>query len=90
MSDSLRSSLLPIQPPFLTPRFARRCRRRVNTYTGGVSASFSMMGVKPDGVSADVVGDGGRMLTKVFVKGKATAENAGEMFDIFRLVLTER
>ena len=49
-----------------------------------------MMGVKPDGVSADVVGDGGRMLTKVFVKGKATAENAGEMFDIFRLVLTER
>jgi len=63
--------------------------RRVNTYTGGVSASFSMMGVKPDGVAADVVGDGGRMLTKVFVKGKATAENTGEMLDIFRLVLTE-
>ena len=25
----------------------------------------------------------------MFVKGKATADNAGEMFDLFRLVLTE-
>ena len=36
-----------------------------------------------------MVSDGSKMVSKIFIKGKATAENAGEMFDIMRLVLTE-
>ena len=63
--------------------------RRINTYTGGVSASFLSTAVKEEGVSSDMVSDGSKMVSKIFIKGKATAENAGEMFDIMRLVLTE-
>jgi len=63
--------------------------RRINTYTGGVSASFLSTAVQEEGAEADLVTDGSKMVSKIFIKGKATAENAGEMFDLMRLVLTE-
>eukprot|EP00559_Dactyliosolen_fragilissimus_P000950 CAMPEP_0184855064 /NCGR_PEP_ID=MMETSP0580-20130426/395_1 /TAXON_ID=1118495 /ORGANISM="Dactyliosolen fragilissimus" /LENGTH=1109 /DNA_ID=CAMNT_0027349485 /DNA_START=174 /DNA_END=3503 /DNA_ORIENTATION=- len=63
--------------------------RRIGTHTGGIAASVSIRSVRPDGVAEGVVHNGSHLYSKLFIKGKATADKATEMFDIMKLILTD-
>eukprot|EP00978_Attheya_sp_CCMP212_P002284 scaffold4708_cov55-Attheya_sp.AAC.1 len=63
--------------------------RRIGTYTGGVSVSVMTTPVRPDGVDESVTTDGTKMITKLLVRGKATSANMDELFNIFKIVLTD-
>jgi len=63
--------------------------RRIGTYTGGVNVRMSTGGVVPDGQEDGIIGDGSKFQSKLYVKGKATADNADKLLEIFDLVLTE-
>lgn len=63
--------------------------RRIGTYTGGVSVSLALAGVNKEGEAENTVRDGSNMITKLFVRGKATADRTEELFSIFQLILTE-
>jgi Zn-dependent M16 (insulinase) family peptidase len=63
--------------------------RRIGTYTGGVSVSVMTTPVRPEGVDESVTTDGTKMITKLLVRGKATSANMDELFNIFKIVLTD-
>jgi len=63
--------------------------RKIGTHTGGVSVSLTTSSIRPTGSEARTVHDGEKLLTKLFIKGKATGDEAGELFSIFNLILTE-
>lgn len=63
--------------------------RRIGTYTGGLSVSFSSSTVNPEGGKEGVVKDGCNMSTKLMFTGKATSDKADELFSLFKLILTD-
>jgi len=63
--------------------------RRIGTYTGGVSVRMGTNGVMEEDVEDDLIGDGSKFSSKIFIKGKATADNTDKLLEIFNLVLTE-
>ena len=63
--------------------------RKIGTYTGGVSVSLTTSSIRPTGSEARTVHDGDKLLTKLFIKGKATSENADELFSIYNLILND-
>ena len=62
--------------------------RRIGTYTGGVSVRMSTSGVMEDDAD-DLVTEGTKLTSKLYVKGKATKDNADKLLEIFNLVLTD-
>eukprot|EP00568_Trieres_chinensis_P010251 CAMPEP_0183296302 /NCGR_PEP_ID=MMETSP0160_2-20130417/3918_1 /TAXON_ID=2839 ORGANISM="Odontella Sinensis, Strain Grunow 1884" /NCGR_SAMPLE_ID=MMETSP0160_2 /ASSEMBLY_ACC=CAM_ASM_000250 /LENGTH=1106 /DNA_ID=CAMNT_0025457905 /DNA_START=80 /DNA_END=3400 /DNA_ORIENTATION=+ len=63
--------------------------RRIGTHTGGVSASIFTTPVKGGDADMSAVSDGSKMITKLFIGGKATSDKADELFSLFKLVLTD-
>jgi len=63
--------------------------RRIGTYTGGLSVSLMLTPLRPEGTPQNSVIDGSHMLTKLFIRGKATADKADELLSLYQLVLTE-
>lgn len=63
--------------------------RRIGTYTGGLGVSLMLGPQRPDGVSQSSVIDGSHMLTKLFIRGKATADKTDELLSLYKLILTE-
>jgi Zn-dependent M16 (insulinase) family peptidase len=63
--------------------------QKIGTHTGGVSVSMTTSAIRPTGSEARTVYDGDRLLTKLFIKGKSTSDEAGELFSIFNLILNE-
>lgn len=63
--------------------------RQIGTHTGGISVNVLTTGVHPEGSDESKVISGGHMQTKLVVKGKATSEKTGTLFDLMRLVLTD-
>jgi len=63
--------------------------RKIGTHTGGVSVGLFSTPVNAKGADESVVSDGSHMITKIFIKGKATADKTDELFSIFNLVLTD-
>lgn len=59
------------------------------THTGGVSVSSMVTAVYPEGADESLSMAGENMQTKLIVQGKATPENIDELFDIFKLILTD-
>ena len=63
--------------------------QRIGTHTGGVGASLMQTTLSPDGVASGTIYQGNTMLTKLTIGGKATSDKTGELFSIFKLILTE-
>ena len=63
--------------------------RKIGTYTGGVSVSLSLTGLKKDGAPQNAVSDGSHLMTKLFIRGKATRDRTEDLFSIYKLILTE-
>ena len=63
--------------------------RMIGTHTGGISVSLLTSPVSPEGADESAVTDGTRMMTKLVLRGKATSEKTDELFDIYKLILTE-
>jgi len=63
--------------------------RRIGTYTGGLRVSTLNTAVHPEGSAQDAILEGNNLQTKLMVRGKATSDNIGELFDLMKLVLTE-
>ena len=87
-------SLLPVFTRLMTEGGAGEydpvaLSRRIGIHTGGVSISLLITPVKKDGLSESIVTDCSTMVSKLVIKGKATGENAEELFSIFSLILTE-
>lgn len=63
--------------------------RYIGTYTGGVNVVAMQQPVIPEGSDGSKVGAGDNMVTKLFLRGKATADNADKLFDIYNMLMTE-
>ena len=63
--------------------------RQIGTHTGGISVNILTTGVHPEGSDESKVISGNHMQTKLVVKGKATSEKTGTLFDLMKLVLTD-
>jgi len=63
--------------------------RKIGTYTGGVGVSMSLTGVQKDGEAEDIVTESGTMVSKIYIRGKATSDRSEDLFSIFKLILTE-
>jgi len=63
--------------------------RRIGTYTGGLSTTTLTTAVHPEGSSQNAIMDGNHLQSKLLVRGKATSDNVGELFDLMKTVLTE-
>jgi len=63
--------------------------RRIGMHTGGIDVSTLIRSVRPNRVPEGQVHDGTHMITKLSFKGKATAEKAGELFQIFQLLMID-
>ena len=59
------------------------------THTGGVSVRLMTTAVHPKGVDPHEVVNGENLQTKLLIQGKATSEKIGELFSIYKLVLTD-
>lgn len=87
-------SLLPLFTRLMTEAGAGEysdvaLSRRIGTYTGGLGASLMMAPLRPEGATPRSVVDGSHMMTKLWIRGKATADKADELFDLYNLILTE-
>jgi Zn-dependent M16 (insulinase) family peptidase len=87
-------ALLPIFTRIMTETGAGeysdvQLSQKIGTHTGGVGASNMKTIVCADGVPTSSVVEGNNMLTKISISGKATSDKTGELFDIFKLILTE-
>jgi Zn-dependent M16 (insulinase) family peptidase len=87
-------ALLPIFTRIMTETGAGeytdvQLSQRIGTHTGGVSASLMKTSVTPDSVPSYAIYEGNNMITKLSIRGKATSEKTGELFSIFKLILTE-
>mmetsp|Transcript_20376 Transcript_20376/g.40720 ORF Transcript_20376/g.40720 Transcript_20376/m.40720 type:complete len:1138 (-) Transcript_20376:45-3458(-) len=63
--------------------------RKIGTHTGGINANIAKISVEPEGAEEFAVVDGMHMMTKMFIRGKSTADNCGELFDLMTLILTD-
>jgi hypothetical protein len=63
--------------------------RRIGTYTGGLGVSLMMSPVRAEGADSSAVIDGNNMVTKIFIRGKATADKADELLSLYKLILTD-
>jgi presequence protease len=63
--------------------------RRIGTHTGGISVNLLTTGVHPEGSDEHKVIPGNNFQTKLVVKGKATSEKTGMLFDLMHLILTD-
>ena len=63
--------------------------RKIGTHTGGIGISLSLTPVQPTGVPENQVNEGKHMQTKVFLRGKSTADKADELFGLFFDILTD-
>jgi len=63
--------------------------RKIGTYTGGVNVLLSLTGLKGDDAPENAVSDGSLMMTKLFIRGKATRDRTEDLFSIYKLILTE-
>jgi len=63
--------------------------RRIGTYTGGVSVSLNILGLRKKGEPMNTVGDGSHLSTKLFFRGKATSDRTEYLFEIFNLMMKE-
>jgi len=63
--------------------------RRIGTYTGGISVSVLTTAVHPEGATEGAILDGNHLQTKLIIRGKATSDNAGELFSLMKSILTE-
>jgi len=87
-------ALLPIFTRIMTETGAGeytdvQLSQRIGTHTGGVGASLMKTSVTPDSVPSYAIYEGNNMITKLSIRGKATSEKTGELFSIFKLILTE-
>ena len=63
--------------------------RRIGTYTGGLSVTTLTTAVHPDGSSQKSILEGNNLQSKLLVRGKATSDNIGELFNLMKIVLTD-
>lgn len=63
--------------------------RRIGTYTGGLSVTTLTTAVHPEGSSQESILEGNNLQSKLLLRGKATSENIGELFDLMKIVLTD-
>lgn len=63
--------------------------RRIGTYTGGLRVSTMTTAVHPEGSSQNAIIEGNNLQSKILVRGKATSDNVGELFDLMNTVLTD-
>lgn len=63
--------------------------RRIGTYTGGLSVTTLTTAVHPEGATQGAILDGNHLQSKLLVRGKATSDNIGELFDLMKVVLTD-
>lgn len=63
--------------------------QQIGTHTGGVGVSMFKTTLAPDGVPSGSVHEGNNMFTKLSIGGKATSDKTGELFSVFKLILTE-
>eukprot|EP00566_Odontella_aurita_P036387 CAMPEP_0113595386 /NCGR_PEP_ID=MMETSP0015_2-20120614/39674_1 /TAXON_ID=2838 /ORGANISM="Odontella" /LENGTH=1132 /DNA_ID=CAMNT_0000502629 /DNA_START=33 /DNA_END=3431 /DNA_ORIENTATION=- /assembly_acc=CAM_ASM_000160 len=93
---------LPLEDAPLIPLFTRilletgagdlsdvQLSRRMGIHTGGISASTLMVPVFEEGQDESAASDGTKMITKLFLRGKSTADKAGELFALYNLILTD-
>jgi Zn-dependent M16 (insulinase) family peptidase len=87
-------SLLPIFRRALTETGAGdldsvALSRKIGTHTGGVSTTVMTTAAHTRSVDESLASTGENMQTKLLLRGKATSEKIGELFDIFKLILTD-
>ena len=63
--------------------------RAIGTHTGGINVALLTSPVTPAGADESTVFDGTKMVTKLVIKGKATSDKTDELFDLYRLILTD-
>ena len=63
--------------------------RMIGTHTGGINVALVSTPVTTEGADESVVSDGTNMVTKLVLKGKATSDKTDELFDIYKLILTD-
>lgn len=63
--------------------------RAIGTHTGGINVALVTSPVTPEGADESAVSDGTRMVTKLVLKGKATSDKTDELFDLYKLILTD-
>jgi Predicted Zn-dependent peptidases, insulinase-like len=87
-------ALLPIFTRIMTETGAGeytdvQLSQRIGTHTGGVGVSLMKTSVNPDSVPSYAIYEGNNMISKLSIRGKATSDKTGELFSIFKLILTE-
>jgi len=85
--------LLPIFTRMLTQTGAGEfdmvsLSRQIGIHTGGLGGTLAM-NVVSENENSVAVGSGDHMVTKLFMKGKATADKSEELFNLMKLTLTE-
>lgn len=63
--------------------------RKIGTHTGGVGVNVLTSAVHEEGSNEENANSGNHLITKLMIKGKATSDNADELFSIFNLILTD-
>ena len=63
--------------------------RRIGTDTGGVSVSVLNTAVHPEGADESAILEGNHLQTKLIVRGKATSDNAGQLFSLMKIILSD-
>lgn len=63
--------------------------RRIGTYTGGLSVTTLTTAVHPEGSAQESILEGNHLQSKLLLRGKATSDNIGELFDLMKTVLTD-
>ena len=95
-------SMLSLDEVSLLPIFSKAMRetgagdydsvqlaQKIGTHTGGVSVTDLITALHVEDMPEDAASTGENMQTKLIIKGKATSEKVDELFDIFKLILTE-
>lgn len=63
--------------------------RQMGMHTGGISTSLMLSPVRGEGTPESAVIDGKHMVTKLFIRGKATSDKVDKLFELMMLVLTD-
>jgi len=63
--------------------------RKIGTYTGGVGVSMSLTGVQKEGEPENTVTEGDTIITRIYLRGKATSDRSEDLFSLYKLILTE-
>jgi presequence protease len=95
-------SRLPLDDVPLLPLFTRVMKetgagdmdsvalsRKIGTHTGGIDVKLFTSPVYEEGVDNSNAGSGDYMVTKLQIQGKATSEKIDELFDLFKVMLTD-